>query len=181
MDPLGLIGKYRFAFIASAIIVVAGITAFTLNSAYSKGYNQAKAESEVILKKMRLDMDALKLELEEEQSNIKEKIIIEYVDKIRIVKEKEYVYINQAGDVPSNCELTNGWVYLHDSAVRGSDAESSGVADGKTSGIADNIALETVIKNYSIHQQTVEQLTALQNWIKDTQASIEAANKKRKK
>lgn len=177
---LPMFNKYKIYIIIAAFLAIVAATAITLNSFYNKGYERATAECELKIQKMKAAMDELKLELEREQANIKEKVITKYVDKVRIIKEKEYVYVDQTENVPTNCELSNGWVYLHDASVRGDNAESARVSDATSSGIADNRALATVIQNYSIHQQTVEQLKALQDWIRQTQESIEVANGKRK-
>lgn len=98
-----------------------------------------------------------------------ERIVTEYVDRVRVVREREYVYVQAAqNDVPSQYDLSSGWVYLHDTAVRGDDPDPSRVADASPSGIADNLALAVVTANYANCREISEQLTALQEWVRST-------------
>lgn len=100
------------------------------------------------------------------------RIVTEYVDRVRIVREKEYVYVSAAqNDVPSQYDLSSGWVYLHDASVRGDDPDPSRVTDASPSGIADNLALAVVTGNYATCREISEQLIALQEWVRSSSAN----------
>lgn len=160
--------------IIAVLIVLLGLS----GTSYYFGYTRAKTAADLEYKTKIEAAEKLVAKLERDLAIAKEKVITVYVDRIKIVKEKEYVYINKSKDVPSKCELSNGWVSLHDSAATGSEPDPAGVTDATSSGIKDNKALETVVSNYSTCQQTAEQLKALQEWIRLNNKIIEEGTSK---
>lgn len=128
--------------------------------------------------KLRAENAELTVKLAAEIANIKERVITKYVDRIKVVKEKEYVYRDQAATVvPDRTELSNGWVYLHDAAASGTDAESSRSADATPSGVASNQALAVVAENYATCHANAEQLTALQEYVREVEKIVSDANR----
>ena len=142
----------QFKLIALAMIVSA-----TFAYGYKKGTDKGEAE----IQRVANEAQSLQLALEQEQHNIKEKIVTEYVDKVKTVKEKEYVYVEQAKNaVPAQYNLSNGWVYIHNHST-GAEAgvsDPTRAADGSSSGIKDNEALLTIISNYSACLQNAQQI-----------------------
>jgi hypothetical protein len=67
-------------------------------------------------------------------------------------------------------------VYLHDSSAKGLPAVPARSADETSSGIKDNVALGTIVANYSVCIQNSNQLAGLQRWINDTKAAVDKAN-----
>jgi hypothetical protein len=155
--------------IIAALVVFFGLA----GTSYYFGYTRAKTAADLEYKIKVEAAEKLVAQLEKDLAKAKENVITVYVDRVKIVKEKEYVYINKSKDVPSKCELSSGWVSLHDSAAKGSEPDPTGVADASPSGIKDNKALETVINNYSTCQQNAEQLKTLQEWIRLNNKIIE--------
>jgi hypothetical protein len=82
--------------------------------------------------------------------------------------------------VPDSQPLSNGWVYLHDIAAIGNDAESTRASDGTSSGVAANQALVTIVNNYATCRQIREEYIGLQDWVKQTKANLDKVNKQNK-
>ena len=145
---------------------------------YMKGSSHAEAE----LARFSAKANAQIAELEKKNSEISNKVQIEYVDRVNTIKEKEYVYRDLGkNSVPSQHNLSNGWVYTHDLSASSGDADPARASDATSSGIKDNTALLTIISNYSTCMQNSQQLIGLQRWINDNKAAIEAEAKKNKK
>lgn len=119
------------------------------------------------------------------RDNVREKIVVQYVDRVNVVKEKVYVYREKAATVvPSVGELSNGWVYIHDEAATSAanrEIEDSRASDATPSGIKDTEALGTIAENYGICHQNSEKLKALQQIISEDNRKIDELNKKIKK
>lgn len=162
---------YKVAFIALAIVSAGG-------AGYVKGSGDAanKAQKQII------DSLTKTIKLEQKLDDVKSRSTVEYVDKIKVVKEKETIYENTATTyVPTQFNVSNGWVYLHDTAAQAGDADRARASDASTSDIKDNQALATIVTNYSVCLQNAQQLTSLQQWILDSQAAIEKAEKEKSK
>ena len=155
------------------------IILFVIFSAFGFGYKKGSDKAAAELARFAAEASQLAVKLKEEEGNIKEKVVTEYVDKIQTVKEKQYVYVQQAQQVvPAQHDLSNGWVYLHDhvASAEGGDADATRTADENSSGIKDNQALATIIDNYGTCQQNSEQLKALQDYIAKVKAAFDRAN-----
>lgn len=158
--------------------------AFMLIGAFGYGYVKGNARAEAEIARYANEAKDLAIKLKDEESNIKEKIVTEYVDKIQTVKEKQYVYIKQSQEiVPAQFNMSNGWVYLHDYAAsaQSGNADSTRLADATPSDVKDNQALATVVDNYGTCKQNSEQLIALQDYIKKVKDSVDRANAAAKK
>ena len=148
-------------------------------SAFGFGYKKGSDSAAGGLAKLAAQAAELQIKLKNEENNVKEKIVTEYVDKIQTVREKQYVYVQKAQDVvPAQHDLSSGWVYLHDHAAsaESGDADNTRASDATSSGIKDNQALSTVVENYGICQQNTEQLKALQDYITKVKAAVDKAN-----
>ena len=155
--------------IAAYILIIA----FTFGAGYIKG--NARAEAEIA--RFAAEQNAKVADLERKNAELSSNVVTKYVDKVRVVKEREYVYVNAAqNSVPGQFDLSSGWVYLHNNSIQGSDADPTRVADASPSGTRDNIALQTIIRNYSACRQNSEQLVQLQEWIRAMQAEIAKSN-----
>lgn len=153
-----------------------------LGSTFAYGYN--KAENKYIAKIAKLESDAqgIKSRLELALADVKIETVIKYVDRIQVIKEKEYVYRNIAATVvPSKCTVSTGWVYLHDTSARGDDADTTRSSDGTSTEIKDTDALGIITENYGICHRNAEKLTALQEWIRKAQVEVAAANEAKNK
>jgi len=148
-----------------------------VGGAFGAGYKKGTDAGEVMIQQAANEAEQLKIELEKEQQNIKERVVTEYVDKIKVVTQKETIYRDAADkQVPGKFNLTNGWVYLHDTSVQGLELDPEKTTDDTDSVVKDNQALGTVLGNYSICLQNAQQLVSLQSWILETKASVDKQN-----
>jgi hypothetical protein len=182
INPVNLIPpQYRLAaYIVAAVLVVGAL----FGGGYKTGHTFASNHYTAIIAKM--EADAAKLEVEKaelqtkltaEIANVKERIVTKYVDRVKVITKKEYVYREQAtNNVPDRTELSNGWVSLHDDAATGRDADSTRSSDATGSGIAANQALARVTENYSACHANAEQLTSLQEYVREVQRVVAEAN-----
>jgi len=143
------------------------------------GYMKGKEGAKIAIANYQAESEKQIADLEKQNSEISNKVVTQYVDKINTVKEKEYVYVDAAkNSVPNQYELSNGWVYTHDASVTNGNADTTGSSDAAASGVKDNQALATIIGNYSVCIQNANQLTSLQQWIIDNQKAISDSNNK---
>jgi hypothetical protein len=128
--------------------------------------NEKAAKAEVV---------ALKADLKTEAG--KERILIRYVDRVQqvrtagatIVKEvPRYVTV----EADRACVVPVGFVQLHDAAAAGVPpaAPGAGNPDAPARGLALSAVAETVAGNYTACHETSEQLIALQDYVRLTQA-----------
>jgi len=145
--------------------------------AYAVGFTKGNARAEVEIQKVAAEAAAKIAELEKINNEISNTVVIKYVDKVKKIKQKEYVYVDTAQKfVPSIHDMSTGWVYLHDVSAKNGDADSTKSSDGTSSGVKDNQAIGTVVQNYSICRQNAEQLIQLQQWITQNQEQVEKQN-----
>lgn len=138
------------------------------------GKKEGKKISEIELVKYNNKVLERYKQLLQEQQKIDTAVETVYVDKIKVVKEKEYVYVKQAAeDVPATFQLSAGWVYLHDQAASGADADPSRSSDATPSGVQDNQGIGIVVTNYSECRIDRERLKALQDWINQSLKTVD--------
>jgi hypothetical protein len=145
------------------------------------GYMKGSAHAEAELARFSAKANAKIAELEKKNAEISNNVVTEYIDRVNVIREKEYVYRDLGkNNVPGQYNLSNGWVYTHDASASAGDADPARASDATSSGIKDNTALLTIISNYANCQANAEQLRQLQQWIIDNKAAIEEEAKKKK-
>ena len=107
------------------------------------------------------------------QAEVTERVVTQYVDRVRIVRETADAIIREVPVyVPAQCDpdgrLPAGWRVLHDAAASGQPADPARTADAQP--VAPDAAAETVTRNYGTCRETAEQLTALQQWVREQAA-----------
>jgi glutamate synthase domain-containing protein 3 len=146
------------------------------------GYMKGSAYAEAELARFSAQKSEQVAELERKNSAISTQVVTEYVDRTNTIREKEYVYLDAAkNSVPSQHNMSNGWVYTHDLSATSGDADSTRASDASPSGITDTTALVGIITNYSRCQQNAEQLRQLQQWIIQNKEAVDAMAKEKKK
>jgi len=146
------------------------------------GYMKGSAYAEAELQRFAANHSKVVADLEKKNSEISNTVVTEYVDRVNTIKEKEYVYRNLAQtSVPSQHDMSNGWVFTHDSSATASDADPTRSSDASPSGITDTTALLAIIGNYSRCQQNAQQLIALQKWIADNKTEVDRINSEKSK
>lgn len=96
-------------------------------------------------------------------------VVTEYVDKIRVVRERGATIIKEVpvyvtAQADADCIINAGFVRLHDAATRNPISLSPGSADAAPSGVALSTVATTVADNYTACHENAEQLIALQQW-----------------
>lgn len=181
-NPISLIPpQYKIAAYIVAFVLFVGIL---FGGGFWSGWTVAENKYTAIIATMEKDAAELRAanaelqtKLTEEIANVKERVITKYVDRVRVIKEKQYVYRDKATNaVPAQYELSNGWVHLHDAAATNTDADSTRSADGTTSGVKDNQALAIVADNYAACHANAEQLKSLQDYVREVQRVVAEAN-----
>ena len=152
-----------------------------IGAAFAAGYKKGVDKGEVMIQKAANEAEELAIALKKEQAMIREVVKVEYVDKITTIKEKETKIVEAAAEkVPGQYDLSNGWVHAHNAAASPKiDLDMNLAADGNSSFVKDNVALQTVAQNYSICLQNAQQLTSLQKYLIEVNKKIDEENKKR--
>jgi hypothetical protein len=146
------------------------------------GYMKGSAYAEAELARFSAQKSEQIAELERKNSAISTEVVTEYVDRVNTIREKEYVYRDVVKDsVPTQHDMSNGWVYTHDLSATSGDADSTRASDASPSGITDTTALLAIIGNYSRCQANAEQLRQLQQWIIQNKDAVDAMAKEKKK
>lgn len=109
--------------------------------------------------------------LQAKSKEITTEVVVKYIDRIKYVEGKQRVitktipkYITK--EVDANCSITNGFIWLHDSAAQNNLSNSPRYPNEVSSTVKLSTVINTVTENYSSYHQVSEQLKALQNWIK---------------
>ena len=110
------------------------------------------------------------LRVEVKQAEVTERVVTQYVDRVRTVREAGETIVKEVPVyVPAQCDadgsLPAGWRVLHDAAASGQPADAARAADAQP--VAPDAAAETVARNYLTCRETAEQLTALQQWVRE--------------
>ena len=159
--------------ILGAVLIVMGAFVF----GYMKGLRVGEDKIKLFQAEAKAKYEKMQHELEVAKNTVNTKIVTEYVDKIIYITKWRTKNVEIIKEVPSNCELSNGWVHVHDASASSTDANRTAAADGASSGIKDTEALETVVDNYGTCAANAEKLTALQNWVKEQQIAVGKINR----
>lgn len=155
--------------------------ALLIAGAFGAGYNKGMSGADAAINKFANDVQELELALKKEQEMIREVVKVEYVDRVTKIKEKEVQIVQAAAEkVPGQYDLSNGWVHAHNAGASPSiELDLNLASDGTSSFVKDNVALQTVVENYSICLQNAQQLTSLQKYIIEVNKKIDEENEKR--
>jgi hypothetical protein len=154
------------------IMIISGAAGF--------GYMKGSEAGKIAIANLKADSEKQIRELEDMNSKISNKVVTEYVDRVNTIHEKETKYVDAAkNNVPGQYELSNGWVFTHDTSASGGDADATRSSDATSSGIKDNEALLTIIGNYSICKANSAQLAALEQWITENKKAVDDSNDKK--
>jgi len=142
----------------STILLVAGVYFYGGYGVEMEWRNKAKELQAEIDRK-----DAVSAE-------VTEKIVTQYVEKVKVVKEKGDVIIKEVPkyvtkESDASCVIPKSFVVLHDSASRNEIPDAARPVDDSASTVKLSRVIETVAGNYTIYYETAEQLKALQDWV----------------
>lgn len=115
--------------------------------------------------------------LETESQKVTTQVVTEYVDRVKIVKEKADaiivkvpVYVNKSAD--ANCTINNGFVVLHDAAAKNKVPETPRDSHAEASGVKLSTIASTVAGNYGTCHEIRQQLESLQQWVREQEKLI---------
>ncbi|KAF0863232.1 hypothetical protein [Pseudomonas sp. LD120] len=162
-------------------VAVAVAVAVALGALYALGFVSGAGSERS--KYQRLDEARLQQSFEQGRAlgRVKEKVVVEYVDRIVKVREagvsliKEVpIYVSKAAD--DACVVPGGFVRVHDAGAANLPlARGPSVADGAASGLALSTVAASVVDNYNQCHANTEQLKALQQWVRESQALLQGA------
>lgn len=141
---------------------------------YSKGAAHAEAELADYKAKAEQQISDLK----DENIRISDNVTIQYVDRTKVIKEKEIIYQQATDKLEPQYDLSNGWIELHDASAKLANPDATLASDNSPSGVMDNKALSVVLSNYAICHENREKLVNLQQWVRDTMNAVEESNKR---
>lgn len=98
------------------------------------------------------------------------RVVTKYVNRIIKVKEASNGYDQAAKSLPDSCVLSGSFRLLHDSAAL-AIPYPTGNLDGAAQGIEAAAAARVIAANYATCNQNGEQLTALQDWVRQMEAA----------
>lgn len=110
---------------------------------------------------------------------VRDKIVTEYVDRVQVITERGQTIIQKvpvyvSAEADAACTVNAGFVRLHDAAAHALPApEPSGAADDAPAGIALSAVGATTAANYAACNANAEQLTQLQELVRQYQAQQE--------
>ena len=140
-----------------------------------KGASHVQAQWDAAIRQQTLQVAAVR----ERQAQATVKVVTEYVDRIRVVREKGDtiikevpVYVPVQSDAA--CTINRGFVRLHDAAAAGELPEPARNADEAAAGVALSAVAGTVAANYQTCHENAEQLRALQAWVSEVRAAEQA-------
>lgn len=148
------------------LLALAALGLALVGFGWVKGAGHVQAQWDTAVQQQALHAAAIR----ERQAQATVKVVTEYVDRVRIVREKGDtiikevpVYVPIQADVA--CTINRGFVRLHDAAAAGELPEPAGDADAAASDIALSAVAGTVAANYRSCHENAEQLRALQAWV----------------
>ena len=148
-----------------AIVLLA---AALIGFGWIKGAGHVQAQWDAAVQQQTLQAAAVR----ERQAQATVKVVTEYVDRVRVVREKGDTIIKEVPvyvpvQADAACTINRGFVRLHDAAAAGELPEPARDADATAAGLALSAVAGTVAVNYKTCHENAEQLRALQVWISE--------------
>lgn len=142
------------------------LAAALIGFGWIKGASHVKAQWDAAIQQQALQAAAIR----ERQAQATVKVVTQYVDRVRVVREKGDTIIKEVPvyvpvQADAACSINRGFVRLHDSAAAGELPEPARDADAAAAGLALSAVAGTVAANYQTCHENVEQLRALQQWL----------------
>ena len=157
---------YRLLALLALAVVLVGF-------GWVKGAAHVQAQWDAAVQQQTLQVAAVR----QKQAEATVKVVTQYVDRVRIVREKGKTIIQEVPvyvpvQADASCAINRGFVRLHDAAAAGELPESARAVDAAAAGIALSAVAGTVAANYQTCHENAEQLRALQVWVREMTTSI---------
>ena len=150
------------------LLAMALLAAALIGFGWIKGAEHVKVKWDTAVQQQTLQAATVR----QKQAEATVKVVTEYVDRVRVVREKGdtiirevVVYVPVQADAA--CTINRGFVRLHDAAAAGELPEPAGDADATAAGLALSTVAGTVAANYQTCHENAEQLRALQAWVRE--------------
>ena len=153
------------------LLALAALGLALVGFGWVKGAGHVQAQWDAAVQQQALQAAAIR----EEQAQATVKVVTEYVDRIRVVREKGDTIIKEVPvyvpvQADAACTINRGFVRLHDAAAVGALPEPARDTDAAAADIALSAVAGTVATNYQTCHETAEQLRALQVWVRNLRA-----------
>ncbi len=149
------------------------LAAALIGFGWIKGAEHVQARWDAAVQQQTLQVAVVR----QKQAESTVKVVTQYVDRIRIVREKGDTIIKEVPvyvpvQADAACTINRGFVRLHDAAAAGELPEPARDADAAAAGIALSAVAGTVAANYQTCHENAEKLSALQAWVMEMATSI---------
>ena len=150
------------------LLALAALGLALVGFGWVKGAGHVQAQWDTAVQQQALQATAVR----EEQAQATVEVITEYVDRVRVVREKGDTIIKEVPvyvpvQADAACTINRGFVRLHDAAAAGALPEPARDTDAAAADIALSAVAGTVATNYQTCHETAEQLRALQTWVRE--------------
>ena len=150
------------------LLALAALGLTLVGFGWVKGAGHVQAQWDTAVQQQALQATTVR----EEQAQATVKVVTEYVDRIRVVREKGDTIIKEVPvyvpvQADAACTINRGFVRLHDAAAVGALPEPARDTDAAAADIALSAVAGTVATNYQTCHETAEQLRALQTWVRE--------------
>lgn len=163
--------------IAIGLALTVGLVGGTAWFSYRKGLQTAELQLALFAEKNA----KLETKLLQKNNEINEKEVIRYQDRVKVVHDKETKYVDVITNiVPSQFNLSQGWVYTHDKVAKLEDVDPNLAADKEPSKFKETDALAVVTRNYDNCEVDRERLRRLQSSINEWNAAADKAKMENK-
>jgi len=150
------------------LLALAALGLALVGFGWVKGAGHVQAQWDTAVQQQALQAAAVR----EEQAQATVKVVTQYVDRVRVVREKGDTIIKEVPvyvpvQADAACTINRGFVRLHDAAAAGEVPEPARDTDAAAADIALSTVAATVATNYQTCHETAEQLRALQTWVRE--------------
>ena len=148
------------------LLALAAMAAALLGIGWVKGAGHVQEQWDAAAQQQELAAAAMR----EQQAQATVKVVTEYVDRIRVVRERGDTIIKEVpiyvpAQADAACTINRGFVRLHDAAAAGELPEPARDADAPATGLALSAVATTVAANYQTCHEIAQQLRGLQGWV----------------
>ena len=148
------------------LLALAALGVALVGFGWIKGASHVQAQWDAAIQQQALQTAAIR----ERQAQATVKVVTEYVDRIRVVREKGDTIIKEVPvyvpvQADAACTINRGFVRRHDAAAAGKLPEAA-------TGVALSPVAGTVAANYQTCHENAEQLRALQAWVSEMATTI---------
>ena len=155
------------------LLALAALGVALVGFGWIKGASHVQAQWDADIQQRTLQAAAIR----ERQAQSTVKVVTQYVDRVRVVREKGDTIIKEIPvyvpvQADAACSINRGFVRLHDAAAAGELPEPARDADAAAADVALSAVAGAVAANDQTCHETAEQLRALQGWVREMKAAI---------